>query len=88
MQTQQLEPPLLQKQETHFYSVLNDLKRLNVKDPTPQASPTPTDGTNGEKHKNHPPSMLDVIQKLKEIKKKRQFFLIDWSIIFVLFHHA
>lgn len=70
VQTQQLEPPLLQKQETDFSSVLNDFNRLNVKDPTPQASPTPTDGTNDEKGKKHPPSMLDVIQKLKKIKKK------------------
>ena len=70
-QTQQLKPPLLRKQETDFYSVLNDFNKLNVKASTPQASPTPTDGTNDEKGKKHPPTMRDIISKLHEIQKEK-----------------
>lgn len=71
VQTQQLEPPLLRKQETDFYSVLNDFNKLNVKASTPQASPTPTDGTNDEKGKKHLPTMQDIIMKLRNIQKEK-----------------
>ena len=71
VQTQQLEPPLLRKQETDFDSVLDDLNKLNVKASTPQASPTPTDGTNDERGKKHPPTMQDIINKLHEIQKEK-----------------
>ena len=71
VQTQQLEPPLLRKQETDFDSVLNDFHKLNVKASTPQASPTPTDGTNDERGKKHPPTMQVIISKLYEIQKEK-----------------
>ena len=71
VQTQQLEPPLLRKQETDFDSVLDDLNKLNVKASTPQASPTPTDGTNDERGKKHPPTMQVIISKLYEIQKEK-----------------
>ena len=71
VQTQQLEPPLLRKQETDFYSVQDDFKKLNVKASTPQASPTPTDGTNDERGKKHPPTMRDIINRLHEIQKEK-----------------